>query len=72
MAADIVPIVYGGADYSAYAPPSSSTLTREISNRQKPATLLLDVNEVLYCKYFYWKIARNVTILNRNPKSTRI
>jgi hypothetical protein len=62
------------------------TLAREISNRQKPAILLLDVNEGLYFKYFYWKkkrlqsgeqaggvnFARHVTILNRNPKSTRI
>jgi hypothetical protein len=42
------------------------TLTREISNRQKPAILLLDVNEGLYFKYFYWKKKKkNFKVVNR-------
>jgi hypothetical protein len=42
------------------------TLAREISNRQKPAILLLDVNEGLYFKYFYWKKKKkNFKVVNR-------
>jgi hypothetical protein len=39
-------------------------LTREISNRQKPAILLLDVNEGLYFKYFYLK-KKDFKVVNR-------
>jgi hypothetical protein len=57
MAADIVRIVYGvrRCRLLALRHRPLLTLTREISNRQKPAILLLDVNEGLYFKYFYWK-----------------
>jgi hypothetical protein len=58
----------------------------QIAKSLQYSILLLDVNEGLYFKYFYWKkkrlqsgeqaggvnFARHVTILNRNPKSTRI
>lgn len=57
MASNVIPIVYGGADYSNYAPPLSYIDT---SNFKSPEALadylkLLDENDGLYLKYFEWK-----------------
>lgn len=57
LASDIVPIVYGGADYSSYAPPLSYI---DVSDFKSPIDLanylkLLDQNDGLYLKYFDWK-----------------
>jgi alpha-1,3-fucosyltransferase len=57
LAADIVPIVYGGADYSAYAPPSSYIDAGDFKSPKALADYLklLDQNDGLYLKYFDWK-----------------
>ena len=57
MEANVVPIVYGGADYSVYAPPHSYINAADFSS---PTALgdylrLLDKNDGLYVKYFDWK-----------------
>ncbi|XP_057368457.1 alpha-(1,3)-fucosyltransferase C-like [Daphnia carinata] len=54
---DIVPVVFGGADYSQYAPPNSYV---NIADFQSPKELaeylmLLAKNDALYNKYFDWK-----------------
>ena len=53
----IVPVVYGGADYSTIAPPNSYIDARNFSDPQDLALYLkfLRKNEDLYKKYFYWK-----------------
>jgi alpha-1,3-fucosyltransferase len=57
MAADIVPIVYGGADYSAYAPPMSYINAGDFKSPKALADYLklLDENDGLYLKFFDWK-----------------
>jgi alpha-1,3-fucosyltransferase len=57
MAFDIVPIVYGGADYPSYAPSISYI---DVSDFKSPKDLarylnLLNENDALYLQYFYWK-----------------
>jgi alpha-1,3-fucosyltransferase len=57
LSSDIVPIVYGGVDYSSYAPPLSYI---DVSDFKSPKDLadylkLLDENDGLYLKYFDWK-----------------
>ena len=54
---DVVPIVYGGADYTNYAPPHSFI---NIADFKSPKDLaeylkLLDRNDALYMEYFQWK-----------------
>ncbi len=53
----IIPIVYGGADYTQYAPPHSYI---HVADFRSPKELtdylhLLASNEALYNKYFDWK-----------------
>ncbi len=52
-----VPVVYGGGDYSAYAPPHSYINAADFESPQSLAEhlLLLDRNPRLYAKYFDWK-----------------
>jgi alpha-1,3-fucosyltransferase len=57
MASDVIPIVYGGADYPLYAPFLSYI---DVSDFKSPKDLasylhLLDKNDALYLKYFDWK-----------------
>lgn len=57
MASYIIPIVYGGANYSHYAPPLSYI---DASDFKSPKALadylkLLNENDDLYLKYFDWK-----------------
>ena len=54
---DVVPIVYGGADYSAYAPPHSYIHVADFKSPKELAEYLklLDKNDALYLKYFEWK-----------------
>jgi hypothetical protein len=54
---DIIPVVYGGADYAAYAPPHSYIHVADFASPKQLAEylLLLDKNEALYLKYFEWK-----------------
>ncbi|EFX82063.1 hypothetical protein DAPPUDRAFT_49176 [Daphnia pulex] len=56
MGHHIVPVVYGGADYSQYAPPHSYINAREFKPKELAAYLkLLDANDTLYNEYFWWK-----------------
>jgi alpha-1,3-fucosyltransferase len=52
----VVPIVYGGADYAAYAPPHSYINAADFMSPQALADylLLLDGNPRLYSKYLDW------------------
>lgn len=53
----VVPIVYGGADYSAYAPPQSFIDVADFNSPKALADylLLLDENPGLYRRYMEWK-----------------
>jgi alpha-1,3-fucosyltransferase len=56
LAHDIVPVVYGGADYCQHAPPHSYIDARKF----KPKDLagfkkILDEDDELYNEYFWWK-----------------
>ena len=54
---DIVPIVFGGANYSQIAPPHSYINALDFSTPEKLAQYLkvLDDNDALYNEYFWWK-----------------
>ena len=57
LEAGVVPIVFGGADYSAYAPPHSFIDALDFASPKDLAEYLrlLDNNPALYIKYFEWK-----------------
>lgn len=57
LATNVVPIVYGGADYSAYAPPHSFIHVGDFASPEDLAHYLrlLDQNDALYARYFEWK-----------------
>jgi alpha-1,3-fucosyltransferase len=53
---DLVPVVYGGADYSRHAPPHSYIDARQFKPKELAAYLkLLIANDTLYNEYFWWK-----------------
>ncbi|KAK4010384.1 hypothetical protein OUZ56_019528 [Daphnia magna] len=56
LGAGTVPIVYGGADYSAYAPPYSFIHAADFESPKALADylILLDRNPGLYSRYFEW------------------
>jgi len=62
-----VPVVYGAADYAAYAPPHSYIHAAEFKTPKDLADylFLLDRNDALYSKYLEW---RNHWKVIRNPK----
>ena len=52
----LVPIVYGGADYSQIAPPHSYINALDFTPEKLAQYLkLLDSNDTLYNEYFWWK-----------------
>lgn len=57
MQYDIVPVVYGGADYSRIAPPHSYIDAMKYDSAEQLADYLklLDANDTLYNEYFRWK-----------------
>ncbi|EFX82107.1 hypothetical protein DAPPUDRAFT_241186 [Daphnia pulex] len=56
MGHHIVPIVYGGADYTQHAPPHSYIDARKFKPKELATYLkLLDANDTLYNEYFWWK-----------------
>lgn len=56
MKHDIVPVVYGGADYRQHAPLHSFIDAKKYTPKELAAYLkLLDSNESLYSEYFWWK-----------------
>ena len=54
---DVVPVVFGGADYTQYAPANSYINVADFATPKQLADYLifLDQNEALYLKYFEWK-----------------
>ena len=54
---DIVPVVFGGADYAHYAPPNSYINIADFKSPKELAEYLnlLAKNDALYSKYFEWK-----------------
>jgi len=54
---NVVPVVYGGADYTQYAPPHSFISVGDFASPKQLADylLMLDRNPSLYLKYFEWK-----------------
>ncbi|XP_063230901.1 alpha-(1,3)-fucosyltransferase C-like [Bacillus rossius redtenbacheri] len=57
MRHDVVPVVYGGADYREVAPPGSYVDTKDFANPERLAEHLkyLDANPREYAKYLSWK-----------------
>jgi alpha-1,3-fucosyltransferase len=53
----IVPVVYGGADYSIFAPPHSYINANDFASVKDLAEhlMFLDRNPKEYVKYFWWK-----------------
>jgi len=53
---NVIPIVFGGANYSLFAPPKSYINAREYNPQELAEYLqLLDGNDTLYNEYFAWK-----------------
>jgi hypothetical protein len=54
---DYIPVVYGGADYTQFAPLHSYINIADFKSPKELAEylLLLDKNEALYNKHFDWK-----------------
>ena len=54
---NLVPVVYGAADYSRIAPPNSYIDARQFKGPKQLADYLmaLDANDALYNDYFAWK-----------------
>ena len=56
MGRNIVPVVLGGADYTAIAPPHSYINALDYTPKQLAEYLMeLDRNDTLYAEYFWWK-----------------
>lgn len=56
MNRDVVPVVYGGADYSRIAPPHSYIDALQFTPERLAQYLkLLDADDRLYNEYFWWK-----------------
>ena len=58
LSLDIVPVVRGGANYSALAPPGSYIDTRDFSSPQDLAKhlLYLAASKEAYVQHFWWKV----------------
>ena len=53
---NMVPVVYGGADYSSIAPPYSYIDARQFKPHELAIYLeKLAANKTLYNEYFWWK-----------------
>lgn len=56
MQHDIVPVVYGGADYERIAPPHSYIDARKFTPQELAEYLkMIDADDSLYNGYFHWK-----------------
>ena len=57
LESDVIPIVYGGADYAQYAPPHSYIHVADFGSPKELADYLhfLAGNEAMYNRYFDWK-----------------
>ncbi len=54
---DIIPVTFGGADYSAIAPPHSYVDALQFASAKELAMYLseLDMDDSKYAEYFWWK-----------------
>ena len=60
---DMVPVVYGGANYSKIAPPHSYINALEYTPKKLAQYLqMLHENDTLYNEYFWWKSHYNVEV----------
>lgn len=56
MQRNIIPVVYGGVNYSRIAPPHSFIDARQFTPKElADYLLLLNANDTLYNQYFWWK-----------------
>jgi alpha-1,3-fucosyltransferase len=63
----MVPIVYGGADYSQHAPPHSYIDARKFKPKELAAYLkILDADDSLYSEYFWWKDHYRLEFISEN------
>ncbi|KAK4008548.1 hypothetical protein OUZ56_013684 [Daphnia magna] len=70
MNRNIVPVVLGGADYAAIAPPHSYINALDYTPRQLAEYLKeLDRNDTLYAEYFWWKKRYRVNDLHEMTKT---
>ena len=70
LTANIVPIVLGGADYTARLPPHSYINVKDYSSPKELAKYLhkLDKNDTLYSEYFAWK--KNYSCFIGTPRAS--
>jgi alpha-1,3-fucosyltransferase len=67
MDRDVVPVVYGGADYTQFAPTHSYIDARQFKPEELATYLkILDANDTLYGEYFWWKDHYRVTTSEEN------
>lgn len=66
---NVIPVVYGGADYNQFAPPHSVIDVKKFNTVRKLAEYLqmLDENPQEYLKYFEWK--KSYTLINRKERT---
>ncbi|EFX62482.1 hypothetical protein DAPPUDRAFT_336888 [Daphnia pulex] len=63
----MIPIVYGGADYTQHAPPHSYIDARKFKPKELAAYLkILDADDALYNEYFWWKDHYHVEFITEN------
>ena len=62
LSISVVPIVMGGADYAARAPPRSYINVLDYESPQELAEYLLHLasHEEEYQQYFWWKVSTNI------------
>ena len=71
MARNIVPVVLGGANYSAFAPEHSYINALDYTPKQLAEYLvLLDRNDTLYKEYFWWK--NHYQVINTGKFSEKV
>jgi alpha-1,3-fucosyltransferase len=63
----MIPIVYGGADYTQHAPSHSYINARKFKPKELAAYLkILDADDALYNEYFWWKDHYRVEFITEN------
>ena len=65
LSISVVPIVMGGADYAARAPPRSYINVLDYESPQELAEYLLHLasHEEEYQQYFWWKVRTNIRFI---------
>jgi alpha-1,3-fucosyltransferase len=61
----MIPIVYGGVDYTQHVPPHSYIDARKFKPKELAAYLkILDADNALYNEYFWWKDHYRVELIS--------